>query len=265
MMNNLENKVIWITGASSGIGEALAYAFNREKAKIIISARRTDELTRVKKNCQNPELVSILQLDLSKHQELEFKAKEALSIFNGIDVLINNGGISQRALAAETKIDIDKRIMDINYFGSIILTKNILPTMLEKKSGSIVSITSLLGKFGTAYRSAYAASKHALHGFFDSLRSEVYQQQIQILLVVPGFIKTNVSINALSADGSPTNTMDPGQENGMLPEKLAYKIIEAIKTNKEEITVGGKETMGVLLKRFVPGLFSGMIRKQKVR
>jgi len=264
-MKNIENKVVWITGASSGIGEALTYALNREKAKIIISSRRADELDKVKKNCQYPDLVKILALDLSQHNELAAKTKEAINLFNGIDILINNGGISQRALAVETKLDVDKRIMDINYFGSIILTKNILPLMLAKNSGSIIVITSLLGKFGTAYRSAYAASKHALHGFFDSLRSEVFQQNVQILLVVPGFIKTNVSINALSADGSPTNTMDPGQESGMLPEKLAEKIIDAIKSNKEEITVGGKETIGVFLKRIFPAIFSKMIRKQKVR
>lgn len=264
-MTNLENKVIWLTGASSGIGEALAYALNKEKTKIILSARRLEELERVKNKCSHPDLVKILPLDLSKHDELPRKAVEAINLFQGIDILINNGGISQRALAVETQINVDKRIMDINYFGSMILTKNILPVMLEKNFGSIVTITSLLGKFGTAYRSAYAASKHALHGFFDSLRSEVYQQNIQILLVVPGFIKTNVAINALSADGSPTNTMDPGQENGMAPEILALKIIEAIKTGQEEITVGGKETMGVMLKRFVPKIFSKMIRKQKVR
>ncbi len=264
-MNILENKVVWITGASSGIGEELAYAFAKENTKIILSARRQKELERVMNNCTNQENIKILSLDLAKHDELNEKTIQAIALFGQIDILINNGGISQNAIATETNIDIDKRIMDINYFGSIILTKNVLPAMLERKMGHIITVTSLLGKFGTAYRTGYSASKHALHGFFDSLRSEVYKQNIQILLVVPGFIKTNISINALSSDGSPTNKMDPGQENGILPEELAIKMIDAIKNNKEEILVGGKEKIGVLLKRFFPKFFSKFIRKQEVR
>ena len=264
-MNKLNNKVVWITGASSGIGEELAYAFAKENTKIILSARRQKELERVMNNCTNQENIKILSLDLAKHDELNEKTIQAIALFGQIDILINNGGISQNAIATETNIDIDKRIMDINYFGSIILTKNVLPAMLERKMGHIATVTSLLGKFGTAYRTGYSASKHALHGFFDSLRSEVYKQNIQILLVVPGFIKTNISINALSSDGSPTYKMDPGQENGIPPQELAIKMIDAIKNNKEEILVGGKEKIGVLLKRFFPKFFSKFIRKQEVR
>jgi short-subunit dehydrogenase len=264
-MKTIENKVVWITGASSGIGEALAYAFDKEHARIILSARRADELERVKNNCSNKEHIKILALDLEAHDTLAQKTTDALALYGQIDILINNGGISQRAFAVETQIEVDKKIMDIDYFGSMILTKQVLPYMLAQKSGQIVAITSLLGKFGTAYRTAYAAAKHAMHGFFDSLRSEVFNHNINILLVVPGFIKTNVSLNALKADGSAMNQMDPGQEAGLAPEILASKVINAIKQEKEEILVGGKELLGVYLKRFFPAFFSKFIRKQKVR
>ncbi len=259
-----KNKVVWITGSSSGIGEALVYAFDRQEAMVIISARRADELERVKNNCKHPENIAILPLDLAKHEELDEKTEKALAFFGRIDILVNNGGVSQRALAIETSIEVDKRIMDINYWGTVILTKAVLPKMIEQGGGNIVVTTSMLGKIATAYRSAYAASKHALHGFFDALRSEVYDKNIDILLVVPGYIHTNVSINALTADGSPQKTMDDGQKNGLPPEKLADEILKAIRRQKEEINVGGKEIIGIYLKRFFPLFFSKFIRKQKV-
>ncbi len=264
-MTDFSSKIVWISGASSGIGEALAYLFNQKGSKIIISSRREKELERVKKNCQQPEKIKILPLDLAKHNELIDKAEQAFRLFGRIDILINNGGISQRALALETQTDVDKKIMDINYFGNMILSKAVLPRMIEQGGGTIVVTTSLLGKFGTPLRSAYAASKHALHGFYDSLRSEVYDKNIQILLLVPGYIKTNVSINALTADGTPQNSMDKGQENGMLPAKFAELVLKAIEKGREELLVGGKETFGVYLKRFFPKFFSKFIPKQNVK
>jgi dehydrogenase/reductase SDR family protein 7B len=260
----MEDKIVWITGASSGIGEALVYAYNAAGAKLIISSRNGDQLSRVKSNCKDNFNVRILQLDLEDNNSLSSKAEDAIRIFGRIDILINSGGISQRSLALETDVNTEKRFLDINFWGTVTLSKAVLPRMIAQNSGSIVCISSLVGKFGTRYRSAYAASKHALHGYFDSLRIELENPNIHIMLACPGFVRTNVTINALTADGSTQGTMDDAQENGMSPEKCAKLMIKAINAKKEEVYIGGKETNGVLLKRFFPKLFSKIIRKAKV-
>jgi dehydrogenase/reductase SDR family protein 7B len=260
----MNNKVVWITGASSGIGEALVYQYNQMGAKLILSARNRDELFRVKNQCKSPVNVHVLSLDLEKTDTLADKAVEAMRIYGHIDLLINSGGISQRALALETTHHTEERIMNINFWGTVSLSKAILPRMIENGGGKIVCISSLVGKFGTPLRSAYAASKHALHGYFDSLRAEVFDKNIQIIMVCPGFIKTNVSLNALTGPGTPQNTMDTAQENGMPAKECAEKIVEAIKKNKEEVYIGGKEVKGILMKRLFPLRFSKYIRTAKV-
>ncbi len=260
----MNNKIVWITGASSGIGEALVYALNASGAKLIISSRNRDELFRVKQQCKNQIDVHVLSLDLEDSENLPKKAEEALKIYGKIDMLINSGGISQRALALETDLITEQRLMNINFWGTVILSKAVLPQMLKQNSGAIICVSSLVGKFGTRYRSAYSASKHALHGYFDSLRIEISNPKIQILLACPGFIKTNVTINALIADGSAQGTMDDAQQNGMPAEECAKQIIKAIKQKKDEVYIGGKEVKGVLLKRFFPKYFANLIKKAKV-
>jgi len=170
-----KNKVIWVTGASSGIGRATALALSNQEAKLIISGRNKANLEATKEACKNPDLIQIIAFDLVDYNNLKQVVKQAISVFSHIDILINNGGISQRSLAEETDISVDKRIMDINYLGTIALTKALLPHFIEKHSGRFVVITSVTGKVGTPLRSTYAASKHALHGFFDSLRAEIYK------------------------------------------------------------------------------------------
>lgn len=260
----MKDKVVWITGASSGIGEALVYEYNKLGALLIISARNREELFRVKANCKNQINVHVLSFDLNETATLNEKAANALRIFGKIDILINSGGISQRSLALATTLETEQKLLNVNFWGTVILSKAVLPSMIAQNNGSIVCISSLVGKFGTRYRSAYAASKHALHGYFDSLRIEIDNPNIHIMLACPGFIKTNVTINAVTADGSKQGTMDDAQENGMLPEVCAKEIVKAINTKKEEVYIGGKETRGVLLKRFFPKLFSKIIRKAKV-
>ncbi|PAU94534.1 short chain dehydrogenase [Aliifodinibius salipaludis] len=261
---SFQDKIVWITGASSGIGEALAYELSNRGAKLILSSRRKEALTKVKENCQNPSDVHIITLDLSKTDQLPVKAKEALDIFGHIDYLFNNGGISQRSEAINTKLEVIRRVMEINFFGSVALTKAVLPSMTEHQSGHIVITSSVMGKFGTRLRSSYAASKHALHGYFDSLRQEVYDDDIKISIVCPGFIKTNVTKNALEADGSKHNKMGKGQKNGMPADEFADKLIPKILKEKEEIYIGGKEIWGVYLKRFFPRLFNKMLRNTDV-
>jgi short-subunit dehydrogenase len=137
--------------------------------------------------------------------------------------------------------------------------------MILKDHGSIVNISSLVGKFGTPYRSSYSASKHALHGYFDSLRAELSKTKIHIMIACPGFIKTNVAINALTKDGSPLKRQDQAQEDGMLPEDFAKKLIKSISKNKNEVYIGGKEILAVYLKRLLPRLFSIIIARASVR
>ena len=258
-----KNKVVWITGASSGIGEALVYAFDKREAKIIISARRENELERVKNNCKNKGNIKIIQLDLEKHDLIEEKVKVAYTFFDNIDYLINNGGLTQRSLVKDTPLSIDKRLMNINFFGPISLTKAILPKMIERKQGHIIVTSSVTGKIGTSMRSAYAASKHALHGFFDSLRAEIWQDGVYITLVCPGYILTNISLNAVKADGTPYNSMDENTAKGMKPEVLAEKIIKAVSKKREEIYPGGFEMFGIFLKKFFPRILSKILKNKK--
>lgn len=260
----MNNKVIWITGASSGIGEALVYAYSNAGAKLIISARNRDELYRVKSACKSPVNIHVLPLDLEKTELLADKAQEAIRIYGYIDMLINSGGTSQRSLALETGLQTEQRLMNVNFWGTVVLSKALLPGMIAKGGGKIVCISSLVGKFGTRLRSAYSASKHALHGYFDSLRAEVFDKNIQISIICPGFIKTNVSVNALTGDGSPQGTMDAGQASGMPADECAKLIIQAIQQNKEEVYIGGKEVKGVWFKRFFPLRFSKYMRTAQV-
>ncbi|KYG85778.1 short-chain dehydrogenase [Roseivirga seohaensis] len=261
---SLTNKTIWITGASSGIGEALAMQLSSEGAQLILSARRLAELERVKSNCSNQDKIKILTLDLAEADSLSSKTNEAIALFGQVEILINNGGISQRSLAKDTKLEVDRNLMEVNYFGNIALAKNLLPHMLKKGSGHFVVVTSLTGIFGTPYRSGYAATKHALHGFYDSLRAELEDDGIKVTIAAPGFVKTNVSVNALVGDGSKANVMDDAQAKGISAEDCAKAIIKAIKKEKREIYIG-RESYGAYTKRFVPGLFARMIKKAKVR
>ena len=266
-MQHFQNKRVWITGASSGIGEALALAFAEQGAQLVLSARNEVEINRVSAACvlAGASHVLVQTLDLEQHEEIPLIVAQVLKKVGKIDILVNNGGISQRAMAMETSLSVDKKLMNVNYFGTVALTKALLPNMKTHQLGHIVTITSLTGKFGSPYRSSYAASKHALHGFFDSLRAELHDSHIKITLICPGFVRTNVSKNALKGDGGQLGTMDEATEKGMEPKYLAHKILQAIQRGKEEAYFGGKEVLGVYVKRFFPRYFSNIIRKAKVR
>jgi short-subunit dehydrogenase len=262
---NLENKTIWITGASSGIGEALALELSNYKVKLILSARNEKQLGRVKSLCQNPENIKVLPMDLANWKDLKRLTQEAIGLFDGIDILINNAGISQRSMAADTELFVDEKIFAINYFGTIALTKALLPHFIKKQSGHLVVISSVVGKVGTPLRSSYAASKHALHGFFDSLRAEIYDDHIHVTLICPGFVDTNISINALVKDGSEQGTKDKATANGLSPQTFAKQAVKAIKKEKLEVVIGGHlEILAVYVKRFFPRLLAKMIRKVDV-
>jgi dehydrogenase/reductase SDR family protein 7B len=266
MADYFKHKRVWVTGASSGIGEALALALASRGAHLIISSRKAEPLERVATACReagSPE-VMVRTLDLGKYDELSDLAADVIQQVGKIDILINNGGISQRARALDTSLEVDKQLMDVNYLGTIALTKAVLPHMLLHELGHIVVISSLVGIIGSPLRSSYSAAKHALHGFFDSLRAELGETPIKVSIFCPGFIKTNVSKNALTGDGSPQGKMDDATGKGMSPETLARKMLRSIEKGQEEAYFGGKEVLAIYVKRFFPNLFSRIIKKAKV-
>ncbi len=259
------NKVVWLTGASSGIGKATALALSESGAKLIISARNIAKLEEVKTLCKTHENVKILQVDLDDYLNVEKLVQEAISLFGSIDILINNGGISQRALAIDTGITVDTQLFKTNYFGTVALSKALLPYFVAKKSGHFVVITSVVGKIGTPLRSSYAASKHALHGFFDSLRAEIHKDNIAVTLICPGYVNTNVSMNALTGDGTAQNSMDKKTAAGLAPDYFAKKMLKAIHNKKQEVIIGGAlEKLSVYVKRFFPRILATMVRKLAV-
>jgi short-subunit dehydrogenase len=261
-MSEFKDKVIWITGASSGIGEALALELAKKEARLILSARREDELKRVGELTKLPPLdLLILPFDLKDTSNASGLVAQIINKFGRIDILINNGGLSQRAEAGETSSQTDRDLMEINYFSAVNLTKAVLPYMKRQKSGHIVVISSIAGKFGFYLRSGYSAAKHALHGFFESFRLETEKTGIKTLIVCPGKIRTNISVNAVSAKGL-HGKMDESHVNAMSAEECASKIIKGINSGKEEIFIGGKEILLIKIKRFFPSLFSKLIRKQ---
>lgn len=260
----LNDQVVWITGASSGIGEALAYAFAEEGARLILSARRASELERVARNClKKTAYCRVLTMDLTQSAQIEEAVDTIKETLGRVDFLVNNGGISTRASVEATGIEVDRRVMEVNYFGSVVLTKAVLPMMRQQGKGHIVVISSVAGKFGFYLRSAYSASKHALHGFFEALHLELIDEGIDVTMVCPGRIQTQISVNALTADGTPHGKMDPGQKAGIPADECAQKIIRGVKRKKREVYIGGQEVTLVHIKRLFPGLFFRIVRKLK--
>jgi short-subunit dehydrogenase len=252
---------VWITGASSGIGKAIAQAWSKRGARLLLSSRREDELHAVREQCAHPERHRVIPLDLAAPESLHAAVEEATNAHSSIDVLINNGGISQRATAHEADMAVVRRIMEVNFFGAVTLTKALLPHLIEQGHGHIGVVSSVVGKFSTANRTAYAASKHALHGYFDGLRAEVYDQGLRITLICPGYVQTDVTRNALTADGTAYGAVSDSIRNGMDPADCATAIIRALHEERDEIYPGGMETYMVYLKRFLPPhLFNRLIR-----
>lgn len=261
-MNYYNNKIAWVTGASSGIGEALVYALNDLNCITIISARREEELNRVKKGCSNPQLVHLQVLDLEQNDKFQEVTTSIIKEFGKIDFLFNNGGVSQRGTAAGTGLEVDRKIMEVNFFGNIALTKAVLPFMINEKAGHIMVTTSVAGKYGFFQRSTYSASKHALHGFYDSLRLEQLENNIKITLVVAGPVNTSMATNALIDNGEKQGKSDRLLEAGMSASSVAQKIIKGMIRQKEDLYIGKKELIPIYIKRFFPFLFTPIMAKQ---
>ena len=255
----MQDKVVWITGASSGIGAACAQEYSKLGAKTIISARSVGKLEMLKDSLPSPS--EILELDVTDIDSIEEKVQEAEMFYGPIDILINNAGISQRGLVEETGLEVDRKIFEVNFFGNIALTKAVLPKMIHNGSGNIVVISSVAGKLSTPGRSSYSASKHALHGFYDALRAEVKNRNINVNVICPGYIKTDISLNALNAQGEKHGAMDPGQAKGMSADECARQIISAVEKNKKEAFIGRREANLAFIRRIFPSIYYKLIDK----
>lgn len=261
-----EGKIVWITGASSGIGESIAKELKGSGANLILSARRIDELARVRDEAGWTEENSLLlPLNLEDYHSLENLPEQVITKFGKVDVLINNGGISQRSLAHETSISAYESILKVNFLGNIALTLALLSHFRERKKGWVVSISSVAGKFGVPLRSGYSATKFALTGFYEALRAENKQANLKVLLVYPGFVKTKISENALSGNGVRHGKMDQAILKGIDPKECAIEILNAIVSEKKEVIIAGpKEKFGIFLHKYFPNIFASFIAKTKV-
>jgi short-subunit dehydrogenase len=257
------NKTVWITGASSGIGEALTNELIKQGAKVIISARREEELKRVQQAAGTSH-VYVLPLDLEAPATFPAKLQEAIGAFSQIDIMIHNGGISHRGTVKDTLPDVQRKVMEVDYFSYIELTRLLLPHMLQRRTGHIVAVSSVMGKIGTPLRSAYAAAKHALHGFFDCLRAEVWQEGIHVTIIMPGYIRTQVSMNAVTASGEKLNQLSKNIGGGFPADKTAQQILKAIQKKKFEKFVGkpfSQEWIALHLMRFFPTVAINILKK----
>lgn len=252
---------IWITGASSGIGEALAREYSALGWRVILSSRRAEELLRVANTCASPENCTVIPLDLEDPKSIDEAADDVIERFGTVDILVNNGGISQRSLVHETPIEIDRKIMQIDYLSGVQLTKRILPAMITAGGGHIVAISSIVGVFGFPQRSAYSAAKHAIHGFYESVWAELHTKGIQTTIVCPGQILTNVSLHALTKDGSEHGKMDPAQKNGIPADECAHRIRRAIEHNKREVYVCRIDVLMCYFHRYARWIYYKLVSK----
>lgn len=264
-MKYFNNKTIWITGASSGIGrECTLQLAKMSNVSLILSARSVNKLEELRDECKNLNAqCEILPLDLEQTHTLTEKTNAAIEIFGKIDIIIHNGGISQRSLAEETPIENDRKIMEIDYFSTIIITKALLPHMIARKSGHIVAVSSISGCFGFPQRTAYCAAKHAMYGYFEALDIEMRQHNIAVTMIAPGRIQTNISYSALTKDGTAHGKMDDGQADGMPVKQCGKKMLKAIARKKHEALIGRKEVIMVYIYRIVPKIFHIIASKIK--
>lgn len=263
-MQDYREKVIWITGASSGIGEGLAYEFARQGARLVLSARRADVLETVRQKCANADQHFVLPMDMTDTDSLAGRVEAVLTQCGRIDVLINNAGVSQRSLVKDTDLSVDRRIMEVDFFGPVALTKAVLPHMLARGSGQLVVVSSVVGLVATPYRSAYAAAKHAIAGFYDALRAEVHDSGLRVSVIYPGFVRSNVSLSALTGSGDAHGQLDGKQATAMSADDFARQAVSALAREENRIIIAGKEKVAVWLGRLSPDLLARVIRKVKV-
>ena len=256
MKDLFTGKVVWITGASSGIGEALVKAFAQRGSRVIASSNDSYGLAKVAESCSGMKgSVTTVTFDLGDMAGIEETVAGVVEREGKVDMLLNIGGISQRALIRETPLWLDRKIMEINYFGTIALTKAVLPFMIRNGGGHIAATSSISGRFGFPLRSAYSASKQALHGFFETLLLEHGRDNIRVSVIIPGRVQTMISLHALTASGAEHGKMDGGQAGGVTAEKAARQILMGLGRNRREILVGSHELLMLKIRKYMPALF----------
>ena len=251
---HFKNKIIWITGASSGIGKELAIQLAKEQAILILTATNEFLLNEIKQELNNT-TVHVLPYNLLDIENIPSLVQKALSLEGKIDYVIQSAGISQRAVASETSMEVYKKLMDINYFAPVAITQAILPYFQKQSSGNISVISSIAGLIGFPLRSGYAASKHAIKGYMETLQCELYKTNITISLVYPGRINTNISKNALVGDGKQYGTTDENNEVGMEVDLCVKKILKGLRSNKKSIIIVKAERILFWLWWFLPSLY----------
>lgn len=262
---NPKGKNVWITGASSGIGQALAREMARRGARTLLSARRVEALEQTAAECRAfGGEVFVLPFDLADANAVATAAVEAEKWLGPVDMLLNIAGLGQRGLALETDAAAARRIFEIDFWGAVELTRAVAPGMVRRGGGQIVALTGVLGKFGVPRRSFYCAAKHAMHGWFDALREELLGTGVGVTLLVPGWVRTEISLHALDATGKPHGRLDEGQAQGISAEECARRAMPAIIKGKPEQLLGGSECGGVYLNRLWPGLFRRLLRKKGI-
>jgi dehydrogenase/reductase SDR family member 7B len=257
-------KVVWITGASSGIGRSLALAFAASGARLILSARRREALEEVQRACA-PAEVRLVPFDLVDLDSVPARAAEALACFGVIDIMVHNAGLATRDRVANTSREVHERVLRTNYLGPALLTQALLPSMLARGGGHFVVISSLSGKYGGPLLSAYAASKHALHGFFESLLAEEHGRGIAVTIIVPGFIKTEITAHALTGSGASFGRVLPLYRHAMGPDECARRILRAVARRRQEVLVGGSEVWTAHLKRWFPRALAALVRSHPIK
>jgi len=261
-MRHFQDRVVWITGSSSGIGAALAIEMAGAGARLALSGRNQQALEKIRERCaQQGAAAEIFPFDIGQSDQISEVARRVLDHYNRLDLLVNNAGISQRSMVQDTGMSVDRQIMEVNYFGNIALTKFVLPFMVQQGHGHIAVTTSIVGHFGFPLRSAYSASKHALYGFYESLRTELSGSGIRVSFITPGRIQTDISLHALNNQGEEQGVMDPGQAHGMAADRSAQIIMKGLIKQKREILVGGREVWMVYIHKFFPTWFYRIVRK----
>jgi dehydrogenase/reductase SDR family protein 7B len=263
-MGDYSGKTVWITGASSGIGEALAYAFGQRGARLILSARRTERLTQVAKSCGARE-THVVPLDLGALETLPAIVERVLTQIGSVDIMVHNAGVGQRSLVLDTAFEVDRRMMEINYLGPVALTKALLPSMLRQKRGQFVVLSSVLGVMSAQRRSGYCASKHALHGYFNGLRAELGRDGVAVLMVCPGRVHTEFSEQAFEGDGSRHGVTDASSQKGLSAGEVAHRMLRALERGEDEVLVAKWESLAVYLNRWAPSLMRRAIARINMR
>lgn len=248
---NFEGKTAWITGASSGIGRALAASFSGEGARVILSGRRQRALAEAARGCPGDTLV--LPFEATDYEALPGLVDKARAWHGEIEILVNNAGISQRSLALDTDFQVYRQLMEVDFFAPLRLTQLVLPHMVARGSGHIVNISSIAGKLGAPLRTGYCAAKHALMGYSDALRAETAQHGLEVTTVTPGFVRTEIAANALKGDGERYGPNDDPVNRGITAAEAARQIVAGMKKGEREIGVGSRqERRNLLVNRLFP-------------